>query len=107
MDDELKWGCRNKQPQSVLRTIPHFTGGTEENHKNSVRIGCILAEVQTEHLPNTSLESYRYDNIKVGVKREYENMDYTQLPQWLLKILHVFDVRNVTIFSHSVFTCFA
>jgi hypothetical protein len=32
-------------------------GGTEENTKN-LRIGSILVEVRTEHLPNTIIECY-------------------------------------------------
>jgi hypothetical protein len=35
----------------------HLPGGNEENHEN-LRIAGILAEIQTEHLLNTTLEHY-------------------------------------------------
>jgi hypothetical protein len=41
----------------------HLPGGTEENYETSVRIASVPAEIRTEHIPNTSLERYRYTNL--------------------------------------------
>jgi hypothetical protein len=44
----------------------YFPGGSEENHlKTSVRIAGVLAETQTERLPNTGAECYHYTNSLV------------------------------------------
>jgi hypothetical protein len=38
----------------------HFTGRVEENHEN-LRVANVLVKIQTEDLPNTSLEWYCCD----------------------------------------------
>jgi hypothetical protein len=62
----------------------HFPAGTEENHEKTHGSG-VQAEIRSEYLPNTSLESYRYENplnhdvkltfpfcvIKIYAKKKY------------------------------------
>jgi hypothetical protein len=43
---------------------------TEENYENPVRIACVSAEIQKEHLLNTSVEPYRHTNLLGGVGLE-------------------------------------
>jgi hypothetical protein len=40
----------------------NLNGGTEENHKNLVRMIDIPAGIRTENLPNISQEHYHYAN---------------------------------------------
>jgi superfamily I DNA and/or RNA helicase len=48
--------------------------GTEENNeKNSVRIASDSVCIQIKHLPNTSLQYYRYNNV-LGVTIGHVNM---------------------------------
>jgi hypothetical protein len=50
----------------------HFTGRTEENHDRS-QSGCPV-EIQTEDLPNTSEEPYRYTIQSVAESLGYNAM---------------------------------
>jgi hypothetical protein len=36
----------------------HLPGGTEENHKNPVRMAGVQAEIRTKNLSNKSLQHY-------------------------------------------------
>jgi hypothetical protein len=56
--NDFKGSCRG-----VIEVLPwNLAGWTEENHENSVNITDVLAEIRSERLPITSLESCRYAN---------------------------------------------
>jgi hypothetical protein len=54
---------RRKQPWPNLGTIPTYTWRNwGKSLQFSVNIAGVAAEIRTQHLPNTCLESYRYAN---------------------------------------------
>jgi hypothetical protein len=49
----------DKLERTWKKTVVAFNGGAEENRRE-LRIAGVSVEIRTEHLPNTSLERYRY-----------------------------------------------
>jgi hypothetical protein len=50
--------------QSFFKVISwHLSGGLRKTTESSLRKAGVTAEVQTEHLPNTSLEHFCYSNL--------------------------------------------
>jgi hypothetical protein len=59
--------CGRKWSWTNQATVPEFGNGTEENREN-VRLTCVLADIRTQHLLNTSSELYRCANsLKLGL----------------------------------------
>jgi hypothetical protein len=59
----LKWKERWRKSSSITEVLTrHFLRGTGWKHGGPVRIAGVPGEIRTEHLPNTSLDRYRYSN---------------------------------------------
>jgi hypothetical protein len=60
MIDELEMDLKGNSHCSFSVIYRHLPEGIEELHKTTVRIASILADIRTKHLPDTSLQRYRY-----------------------------------------------
>jgi hypothetical protein len=54
----------------------HFPGGTEEIHEGN--IAGVSVEIRTEHLPNTSVDSYRCASLYRSLWRNHVKICYLQ-----------------------------
>jgi hypothetical protein len=63
MIGEKDWkGCGRKRSWSNRDTIPAFGWRALRKPRTAFKVAGILAEIRTEHIPNTDLERYHYIN---------------------------------------------
>jgi hypothetical protein len=71
---------RKRSCRSGRITSAFAWSGSERPQTTSFRVACVLSEIRTEHLPNTSLERYRYAN---PLSKANVNVSYNEEIGWL------------------------
>jgi hypothetical protein len=58
-----KGNLEGSGPGLIEALSRYLTGENEENHETFFSIAGILAEIRTEHIPNTSVQLYLYTDL--------------------------------------------